>query len=439
MVEEMSRLRLAIIFGSILYVLALQLIYPLVIVPVFSYSGMIYRSQEGGVLLFQCLLACLPAIWLPKSFDRPSQYQCWILYVTVVVPTCILPYHVTAMAAAQIHRFNLALVSCFVLLCLVTRVQGRRIKFPHLSSTAFLALLAATTVATYGWLLAKLGVGALFLPVDQVYELRTELRSINLPLLLNYMIWWQGVVINPIISALGFQKKRWILVLLSLLLQVQLYSITSLRTFLAAAVFQVGIGVFFIIVRRNRGVFFIYAMGSCAALAAIWHVWYPKALAPLLLLERWIFNGGQLSGYYFEFFSRHASAGLAHSSVPLLRWLFPGGYDLPVGQVIGREYFVQSSDGVYTNATAHIWADGFAAFGYSGMLWATLVAMGLLLVADHACQKQDPAFKIMAFALIAMSMINQNVLTGILTGGLAPFLLLSIIMPSWDKTKHFSR
>lgn len=425
----MTWTRLLLVLGAGIYVGLLQILYPAIIVPAFGYAAMAYKAQSWMALLFQCGIAWLPSMWLPKTFNRPSQFQCWILYLTVVVPSCILPYHVTAKPGAWIHPFVLVIVLLFFILCVATARPPRRFLRAALPLGWYAVLLGGITLLTYGWLYARLGLQSFFLPVEEVYNMRTALRSAGTPALLGYLIWWQGGVVNPIISAMGFQRRQWLLVLLSVVLQVQLYSITSLRTFLAAAAFQLGIGVFLVVVRRCRGMFLVHAMNLAVVLAAIWYFLDQRALGPLLLLDRWIFNGGQLSGLYLEFFTQHPAAGMSHSALPLLRVLLPGPYDLPIGQVIGRAYFILGTDGVYTNATAHFWADGFAIAGYVGMLVSTILAIGLLRLTDAVCRGLQTQLIIMSFAIVGMSLIGQGVLTTVLTGGLAPFIALMFLMP----------
>lgn len=417
--------------GSLFYIIVLQWAYPAVLVPIFSYSGMVYRSQSPMNFVVQYVLAWLPSLWLPRELDKPSQYQNWILYITVVVPTCILPYHVTALPARQIGAFLGAITVCFAGLCTVSRLRPIKINYPQFSPRLYASLLGAITIVIYLWLILHLGFSSFFLPIDQVYIVRTELRSANIPVLLGYLIWVQGAVVNPMICAAGFYRRRWLLVLLSTLLQVQLYSLTSLRFFMAAAAFAVGIGFFELIFRRARGVAFLYSIILSSLGAVIWNLADQRALGPLLFLERWIFNSGQLSGYYLEFFSRHPFAGLQHSSIPMLRWLFPGSYDLPIGQIIGREYFIQATDGVYTNATAHFWADGFASFGYSGIVAATVVAFFLLWLVDSAASRQERSFAIMTFSVVGLSLTGQSVLTTVLTGGVAAYVFLILIGPRY--------
>lgn len=434
----MSLTRLAILFGALVYTSALQWVYPLILVPRFDYAGMTYRPQTLASLAGQFALAWLPSLWLPKDLHRPSQYQVWILYLTVIVPSCILPFHVTALRSGSIFGFIALLLSCFAAMWAITAMRPLRMPLLSLSPIGYAILLSGISLVTYGGLIYYRGLPALFLPIDQVYDLRTELRATSIPLLLNYLLWWQGTVVNPIITSVGFISRRPLLIILGTLLQIQLYSISSLRFFLAAAVFQIGIGIFMRLIRRRQGLWFLYAITGSVFVAVGWYFLDQHALGPLLLLDRWIFNAGQLSGYYLEFFSSHPPAGMTHSSIPPLQWLFPGPYDLPNGQVIGREYFPPLADGAYTNATAHFWADALASFGTAGVVVASLVAAFLLRFTDSACKGRNRQVAVMSFAIVGLSLTGQGVLTTLLTGGLAPFALLLALMP-YLQEPHASR
>ncbi|MFA7160805.1 MAG: hypothetical protein WC299_16035 [Kiritimatiellia bacterium] len=427
----MSWKRIFIIIGAVVYTATLQWAYPFVLVPSFGYAGMTYADLTATTVAIQYVLACLPSLWLPAEINKPSQFQWWVLYVTVIVPSCILPYHVTGLAPENIHLFLIFIIACFAIMCTVSFL--RPISLPHfiIQSWAYTVLLGAITVLTYAWLAFYRGLPAMLLPLEQVYELRTELRGSNLPAFLSYLIWWQGMVVNPLISAIGFIRRRWLVVGAGCLLQVMLYSMTSLRTFLCAMVFQAAFGIFLLLFRRLRGPLFLYALIASVFVAVGWNLYDRQAISPLLLLDRWIFNAGQLSGYYLEFFSYHPPAYMQHSSLPFLRWLFPGPYDLPIGQVIGRAYFIEQSDGVFTNATAHLWADGFAAFGYGGVVASSFFAALALWLADSLCLKIPPRLVLTAYCMVSMSLINQGVQTMMLTGGMLPFLLLLIFVPNY--------
>lgn len=423
--------RILIIIGSVVYAAVLQWAYPLVLVPMFGYAGMTFTELTAATVAIQYVLACLPALWLPADIGKPSHFQWWVLYVTVIVPSCILPYHVTSLPSESINLFLVVMIACFGGMCRVSCFRPINLPRFIFKPWAYAVLLGAMTVLTYAWLALYRGIPSMFLPLDQVYELRTELRGVNLPVFLSYLFWWQGMVINPLISAIGFVRRRWLIVIAGCLLQVALYSMTSLRAFLCAMVFQAAFGAFLMIFKRRRGAFFLYALVASVVVAVGWNLYDRQAISPLLLLDRWIFNAGQLSGYYLEYFSNNPQAYMQHSSLPLLRWLFPGTYDLPIGQVIGREYFIEQSDGVFTNATAHLWADGFAAFGYGGVVGASVMAALALWLADSLCLKNPPRLVLTAYCMVSMSLINQGVQTMMLTGGMIPFLLLMVFLPDY--------
>lgn len=421
--------RLWLVAGSLFYMAALQWAYPRALVPAFEYAGMAYRDQSAVVLLIQYILGALPSLWLPRQICRPSHLQLWLLYLTIIVPSCLVPYHISQLPVLQIHLISLVLIGCFFLLWTCTNLPPLTLTTTPRSWLPLIGVVLALTVATYAWMIATKGFSSLFLEIDDVYTMRAELRSDPFHPILGYLYWWQGTVINPLIMAAGFAYRRPLLVLAGAFLQVELYSLTSLRTFLAGSAFTSGIGLFLLVFKHHRGSILLWSIAASVVLAVFWYFYDPHAVAALLLLDRWIFNGGQISGCYFEFFSTHEPAQLQHSSIGILRWLFPGPYDLPIGQVIGRAYFIEFADGEYTNATGHFWADGFASFGMIGMIVVTFAAGALLWVIDSFSARKSQLFLLTAFSMVGMSLAGQGVLTSILTGGIAPFILVLFLVP----------
>src|SRR5207249_3383875 len=93
------------------------------------------------------------------------------------------------------------------------------------------------------------------------------------------------------------------------------------------------------------------------------------------LIRRAIDVPGQLTAYYFDYFSAHPTYGLSHS---VLGWLGGGPYSVTPPALIASVYFGRPD----ANANANLWADGFANFGLAGILIVTLLLVALLWFAD---------------------------------------------------------
>ncbi|MEN6356361.1 MAG: hypothetical protein ABFD83_04670 [Armatimonadota bacterium] len=425
---KVRRSRLLIILGSLAYVLLLQWIYPNVIAPIYSDVGMIYTRLHTWEYILQTVLGIIPAFWMPAEMKKPSQYQWWLLYLTVIVPTCILPYHVTLLPHDMITFYVFLIIVCFAFMCRISYLPPLKLPLLRISRFYFVLAVVGFTAATYGILIAYLGVRTMIPGFAEVSGLRQEFKSIGLPGAVIYLYWWQGTVVNPLITTLGLVNRKILLVILGTLLQFELFALTSLRGFGVSAMLLLGMGVLILRTRRQMGVAFLYALFGATAVMVIWHAISPSAFGPLLFLKRWILNAGQLSGYYLEFFTNHVPAHLQHSS-SLLEWLFPGPYDLPKGQVIGRAYFLRFPTGDYTNATAHIWADSYASFGYFGVVWASAVAAFIMWIVDSAFRHTDRRIALMLMCVVALAYAGQGVHTSLLTGGIVPMVCVGLTSP----------
>ena len=104
---------------------------------------------------------------------------------------------------------------------------------------------------------------------------------------------------------------------------------------------------------------------------------------------------------------------------------YPYG-NLSPSQVVGDKYFSLGKKTV-ANASAHIWADGFANFGYSGVLTVTLIGVLLLWITDSLFYHYDPIISVVCFSMVAMSFAAQGLQTSMLTGGMVPFLVIGFL------------
>jgi len=388
---------------------------------IFGASGRLSSGPQFGI---QILLAVLPSFCLPMNIRRFSGYQLWILYLTVIVPSCMLSPVISQRAFGFWVEFLIIMDLCFVLLCQVRRLPLLGIPFPRLSPMLSVGLIAALSAVTYLGLFHYYGLSGLLLPLSDVYDVRVRLRDTPIPSLLVYCYFWQGLVVNPVIQAYGVLRRRYVLLGFGVLLQVVLYSLTSLRVFLMADFFQLGLVVFYTLVRRNRGTFLVYGMMASLIVMTGWNIVQPRSYTPLIFMDRWVFCSGQLSAYYCDFFTSHPYTHLQDVVVSVLRRMFPGPHDLPAGELIGREYFPPLANGSYTNAAAHVWADSFGIWGYPAMFVATVFAAVLIWIIDSSLRGIDERFALLCSCMVGLSLSAQGAQTAVLTGGAGALVLV---------------
>jgi hypothetical protein len=131
---------------------------------------------------------------------------------------------------------------------------------------------------------------------------------------------------------------------------------------------------------------------------------------------------GQITGMWFDFFSNNRFALLGHS---VLKGFVNYPYSLEPPSLIGEMYFGHDK----MNADANIWADGFANFGYLGMLGATLALGAWLWLVDSSGRNRNARLIMLMVGVPGFVLANCGLLTSLGNHGLGFTLLLIYLLP----------
>ena len=409
------------------YAAILGFVYTSYVSPIFAYQGMVTQDLPLGLILFQIMLAALPAPFLSSELDRPSEFQTLLLYIIAYVPSIMIGFHICGQEKWGGYAiFSAMLAASLVLLCQVRHLPLLRLPKWAGSRHQHIYIAIGFTALAYGAVIVYYGVPSNPFDAAQVYKSRAEFKAqaATVPVLVNYLYWWQGVVVNPVIIIAGMLRRNLVLFMSGVLLEALLFSLTTLRSMLLTVAFCIFMVLFLSMHRRRKGMVFLWLITVAMTLGA--GLMSGEGLAALgtrIFVQRWLAIQGQLSGAYFDFFVDHHKAYLGNS---ILQDMVDYRYgDLSPGEVIGDAY-VSLGHGPIANATANFWADAFAQFGFVGIIGATMVAGLLLWVIDSAFRKYPPGVAVMLFSTCAISLSEQGVQMALLTGGLLPLLLIAL-------------
>jgi len=426
---KITRSRIFVIFGSLVFIILAQWVFQNAII---HHLG---NLQTNDVLtisrksfFIQILLAIIPSLWISPYMDKPSHYQCWILYTTVIIPACIAAFYLAIIPQEDVILFLFFMISCFGIICIPSHLSPFHVPRIYMSWKQFGVLIFSITLITYTFLIYYFGFPRSIPGVEEVSGFRQLYKSAQLPGGISHLVWWQGTFINPLIIGLGLFYRSYFLVIIGILLQIELFALTSLRTFVSSSFLVLSFGIMVLSFKKYTGLAFLYLLLFCIILTSIFYLIDETSFIPIFFLKRWIFNAGILTGKYIEFFSQHQLTGL-QDSLPILRWLFPGPYDISAGEIIGCNYFLQFPDGSCTNATAHIWANAYSAFGYKGVFIASLIAASLMWIIDSIYFNTNKQLALIIMCMPAISLSGQGVHTSILSGGIGLVILVGLILP----------
>jgi hypothetical protein len=407
--------RAVAITAALAYIAALIWAYTNHYSPLFAYLGQIDARPEAMDMLIAAALAALPSAWLPIPARRPSTILLWFLYLVGYVPMTVVPLFLEGELEAVL-AVDIAMAAGLAILTLIARLPPAVIRAPHLSLGTLTHLLLALGILSSVYIAAAFGIHAPPSLAD-VYITRLQSNTVfEAAIGIGYVVPWAGNAINPMLMALGMARRRADLIVVGLAGQVLIYSVTGFKNVLFSIVVVPLVYVMVALARRWFGVLLAAAAAGIVVTSSLAGDW------PLALARRVFATPGQVGWYYFEYFSEHPAYHLSHS---VLSWLGPSAYSVPPPQVIGSVYF----PGAGTNANANLWSDGFANFGFAGVIGFTLVLGVFLWAFDGLGRGRDLRVAGPLLAIAGLNLSDAALLTTILTNGLGLSCVLVALMP----------
>jgi hypothetical protein len=414
-----GRPRAATITAALVYIGVLIWFYTTQIAPLYAYSGLVDAGPDPMATIVVVALAALPAAWLPIAALRPSVIVLWFVYVVGYVPVAVVPFYMEG-DLSTVLPFDLALVGSMAIVALAVRLPPPRITLPNLSLTVFTRLVTAAGVLCLIYIGATFGVHSLP-SLSNVYGRRAEFdTALGGAVAGGYIVPWAGNVIYPILMTLGLVRKRAELIVLSVLGQLLIYSATGFKSvFFSIALVPLA---YFAISRASRsfGLLATAAAPVILLLAAAGNS--PTGELSVNLARRVFATPGQLTWYYFEYFSVHPPYHLSHR---FLGWLFPLEYSAEPAPLIGSVYFPQSNP----SANASLWADAFANFGIGGIIGFSVIFGVVLWVADGLGRMRDARIAGPMMAIAGLNLASSALFTNLLTLGVGLSCLLMALLP----------
>jgi hypothetical protein len=417
-----GRQRLLLAVGAIAYVGAIHWVYLDVVVPLYAYSGLIDSGVTWPSLVIVSMIAVAPVAWLPIRIERPSDALLWPLYLFGYVPAAAIPIYILGPSLSTVLPFELTLAAAFGVLGLMQRLPRMAGSWAGLSDRRFVRLLVILGLGGIAYLIVVFAPTSPPPDIASVYVTRAQYATAAVASPgAGYFVIWLGNAIYPFLVTLGLSRSRLLLFGLGIAGQILVYTITGLKTILFSMVFLPLLYLAIRYARRYFGTLGIWAAVSVLALSTgatlVTGSVYPLAL----FATRLIAIPGQLTAYYYDFFSSHATYLLSHS---FLSRFIEARYDIDPPYLIGRLYLHTVVD-----ANANIWADAMANFGLVGIIAFTIILAVVLWILDSVASGRDLRIIGPVVGFAGLYLANAALFTQILTGGIALTVGLVILMP----------
>jgi oligosaccharide repeat unit polymerase len=418
--------RLAIAAVALVYVFVLHTVYQHVIAPEFSYLQYTYRSPDPVHYSIAIAMVVALAVILPHRISQPSQFICWILFVVAVAPSILVPQYTQVLDSADAIEVAAWAALSFLPVAIFGTRRALRESLPRftVSPTTFWGVVVVVSVFVYAYVIADVGVSFSMPSIEDVYGVRSEYQETenDSSVLLSYATPLIANVINPLIIGRGLLSRRRLWLAAGLLGQLFIYSFTGYRSSLLSPIAL--LAAFLLFRRSTRPAAVVVLVSFTVLTVGMWALDTITATDEFtsLLVRRFLITPGLLTAGYVFVFADIPKAHLAHS---FLKGFLHYPYSREPPQLVGELFFGNPA----TNANANLLADGFANFGFAGMLLECLVLMVVLWFIDDACRGLPVAVAALAFVMPTLSLADSGLFTTLLTHGMGAATLACLLMP----------
>ena len=409
--------------GALSSYFLLLAIYTFYIAPVWSAGGFGLDFSLLRTFISVVLLGGFTAI-LPIRTETTRGF-----FLTLILLIQLIPLLVLYSAGGANTVDTLIFLSGIAVVFVVSSVQAPIERFGFLSMGLVQILFVIMSALAVALLIIYNGVDSFNLNIANVYKYRHVALS-DSPYIIMYVFPVVAKVLIPFGAVFSFYKKNYVLSLVFLICSVMLFGLTSHKSIVFYVIFSFILYILWNYWRKGWVVSAVF--GAALVLAAIdafifrfagwdwlWG-WYAS-----LGVRRALLVPALLNYLHLDFFWQNPQALWANSKITLGLIDYP--YDLPIPNLIGREYYGSSE----TSANTGYLGSGFAQAGPVGLI-AYSIGVGLVIaILDALGRKIGHRVVVAAASAQVVTMVlSADFVTMFLTHGLfVSVLVLLAIRP----------
>jgi len=263
----------------------------------------------------------------------------------------------------------------------------------------------------------------------KVYDIREEASSYDYSTLMAYLLSWT-VAVNPLILGVCFTKKKWGLVVMSLVVQMLSFGIDGRKTtffmpFLVISLLMVYKSGDFRLLKDLITV----GVSMLTFLGIVEFYLFNTTFISLFGIRRIMIEPNQLGEFYYDFFTTHVPDYFRSSFLRHFGFLSP----YTTGELKGFTYVI--SDVYYgkpnMNSNNGLASDGVANLGLAGCIIMPILLVIILKLLDRSAKNLDKRLMLVVAIYISYNLLSTTLMTCLLTHG---FIMLILILPLIEGT-----
>jgi hypothetical protein len=378
----------------------------------------VFKLVESYILILAV------SFFLPTDSSRISTIGIWLLFLMSYLPL------LTVFAMSDFSREWSYMCSFFwILVCLLLKSLPRVSGFPVLKhrKKILLAIIYSAYISIFiaAIMLLKKSGNEINFNLNDVYEARAQYAeaagSFD-----GYIMNIAALVINPILFGLGLVRRKKAFLLLSILSQIILFSVTGFKFYL----FSLPL-VYFIYFLYEKGWLKISVIANFLSLLAISSLISYFALddvwLSMLFTNRLLILPAVISCYHYDFFSVNEPIYLSQS---ILSFTNKSSYTEFSYNIISDIYFSDPE----SSANTGMLGDAYMNFRLLGLISLAIFLSFILKLADSLSYKKDIRLVAAVFCMPILFLVNATFFGVFFTGGMIFSFVLVYLLPEQKVT-----
>lgn len=406
------------IIGIILFRASLDFVFVRCMTTIFGYTGMLLSTSTYKVILSWIVLFLGLPIYLhsinEESFSGLILF--FLLLLSFVPFTTMIAYFDFSNEYVLANTIYWLLLGLFII-----RTPRKNIRIKIGSQTMQIWIWAITVLFGISILyISGKYMGFRFvLNFSSVYQMRDEARELQLPTLLTY-IFDASKAVNLVLIVYAMQKKRIMLLLSLILIQILSFSINGSKTVLFSTALTVAL---YYVYKKKYLQLLPWVLSGLCILAYLEMEVLKTINLNAFIIHRVFFFPNQLGYNYYDYFTTFQPDYFRQS---FLRWF---GFVSPYGELshlIGEVYYSMPDMG----ANNGLISDAITNCGRIGVIIMPAILAFVLRAFDGVLYGVDRKLYIVPAVSFAFILLSSFLTTVLLTHGMAAVFLVFLLLSS---------
>ena len=403
--------------GIILLRLTFDIVYVFIVNPVYSYSGFLLEFFAYKYVL-SWIVTLMMTPFIVNLYKNSSVSSTIILLINLIyfIPGCTL---------YSLYGLPDSYFLFYVLYWILLMIWQYQIPYVH-----FKLPPERVSKKVFYFIIIIIAIGAVAITgiynsfqmnfrLDNIYELRTIRKNLDLPTIIRYFLPMTTVVI-PLALVLFLSKRKYILSCGMIVIQFLLFSFGGEKY----ALFMIPVAIIgYYLYRENRIGWFSWGLVALNIVALLEFILRKSYLITAYFQNRAMLLTNLISYQYYDYFIANTPDYLFQSI--LRRFGFISQYDIQIPYLIGIEYH----GNIAICANNGMIGDAFSNCAWLGLVIFPLFVVLALRLMDACSRGIDRRLLITIYFGYAISFTNVAFFTVMLTNGFLFMCLILYLMP----------